>query len=135
MTTPMNDERLAEIREHGVKHGGAELWTLLTFRDELVAEVERLRAELAKRCDMDDCEKFREWLSGEKADADKRARQAETARDRLAEQVEIERGRGNGYANKVVRAKQVRVWHNEDGKGFVFSDDLRAALDGTEAGR
>lgn len=32
------------------------------------------------------------------------------------------------------RVKQVRVWRNEDGNGFVFADDLRAAVDGAEAG-
>ena len=65
----------------------------------------------------------------EKALADVKTIVAE--RDAAREQVEIERGRGNGYANQVVRVKQVRVWHNEDGKGFVFADDLFAALDGT----
>jgi hypothetical protein len=52
----------------------------------LLAEVDRLRSELAKRCDFEDCEKFREWLSGEKAEADKRARGAELERDHFAEQ-------------------------------------------------
>ena len=56
-------------------------------RDAYKTEAEQLRAALAKRCDVDGCEEFREWLSGEKADADKRARQAEAERDRLAEQV------------------------------------------------
>ena len=67
----------------------------------------------------------------EKALADVKTIAAE--RDEAREQVEIERGRGNGYANQVVRVKQVRVWHNEDGKGFVFADDLFAALNGTAA--
>lgn len=48
-------------------------------REALRDEVERLRSELEARCDVEDCEQYREWLSWEKANAD-----AQTARYRLA---------------------------------------------------
>ena len=91
------------------------------LRDDHKAEVDRLRAELAKRCDMDDCEEFREWLSGEKADVDKRARLAEADRDAARTQV-----------TGMVRILRGLLKHAD------LSDDVRIeienTLDGTEAG-
>ena len=52
----------------------------------------------------------------------------EADRDRLKD----ERNRRDA---QVQRAALVRVWRNEDGKGFVFADDLYSALNGTEADR
>ncbi|MEU4825090.1 hypothetical protein AB0H37_24730 [Actinomadura sp. NPDC023710] len=45
----------------------------------------------AAACELAECEQFREWMSGGKANADKRARQAETDRDELLAELEEER--------------------------------------------
>lgn len=81
---------------------------VLRMLDAARAEVERLREQ--------------ERYLQETTDAARNGwKNAETERGRLVEQVE--------------RVERIRVWTNEDGKGFVFADDLRTALDRTEAGR
>ncbi|MFE9099789.1 hypothetical protein [Actinomadura geliboluensis] len=61
------------------------------------AEVARLQDTEAERsstldpdetCDSKDCEQFREWLSGQNADADKRARAVETTHQRIRQDVD-----------------------------------------------
>ncbi|WP_141576078.1 hypothetical protein [Actinomadura sp. WMMA1423] len=89
------------------------------FRD---AEMVRLRAELAEYRDANN--RMQELIvrrANERDRALSRQRNAEAERDAACQQVE--------------RAAQVRVWRNEDGKGFVFAYDLYAALNGTEADR
>lgn len=92
MADPMTREKLRDLLSDMECGAGPDGGDIMAACDDLIAqeraEVERLRAELAKRCDLDGCEEFREWLSGEKAEADKRARQAEAERDRLAGQVQ-----------------------------------------------
>ena len=61
-----------------------------------------------------------------------RADKAKGEQDRLKADRDRLKDERNRRAAQVQRATQVRVWRNEDGKGFVFADDLRAALDGTE---
>ncbi|TYK45223.1 hypothetical protein [Actinomadura decatromicini] len=76
-------------------------------------DAKRLRAELAKRCDLDDCERFREWLAGEKAEADKRARRAETERDKARADLVEEQARHGELIAAMQRlqhaAEQARV--------------------------
>lgn len=53
MSTPLTDERLAEIRDlqvdstSGEAQYNADIWTLEAARKDLLAEVERLRAQMA----------------------------------------------------------------------------------------
>lgn len=51
----------------------------------------------------------------------------------LVAEVERLRKERDGLREQVHRVKTVRVWTNEDGKRFVFVDDLVAAVDGGES--
>lgn len=80
-------------------------------------------------CENTDCEQFREWLSGEKAEADKRARHGLA---RMA-RVEAERDEARKQVTGMVRILTGLLRHAD------LTDDVRVeiqnALDGSEAGR
>jgi hypothetical protein len=72
-------------------------------------EVKRLRSELAR----------------ERRERDEAV---ERAQERMEKAIAATLARKKAEA-KVHAIAQVRVWKNEDGKGFLFADDVRAALD------
>jgi riboflavin biosynthesis pyrimidine reductase len=82
-----------------------EAWALLVRVGDAEAEVERLRAEAKEHRER--AERVRRILD----------REREARMDAQA---------------KVRRVHMLRAWTNEDGKDFVFADDLRAALEPEE---
>lgn len=133
MSAPDRDARLAAIRDRARQVADSTqpylpdtLW-LLRALDELLAEIDRQAAaertaravaaanDRAARHALRDCDR---------AEAERDEARADTARlrDQLAD------------AEAKVRAvRMVRCWRNEDGKRFVFADDLRVALDSRAA--
>lgn len=91
------------------------------------AEVERLRRELdglrehlafLERSTLPDLQRRIEWQRGGKERWHERAKVAERERDALQKRLHD--------------AAMVRTWRNEDGKKFVFVEDIAPALLGLE---
>lgn len=63
-----------------------------------------------------------------------RADQAEADRDRLHRYLASEQRRLVAAQEKIHRVETVRCWRNEDGRDFMFAEDLRAALSDPQDG-
>lgn len=126
----------------------ADLFYLLRDeRDHLVREVERLTAEGVAASERRDyykarCEQMERDHAETVAELERlRAELAETQRSKdevgfwLDETIESrrkERERAQRAEAKVHAVQTVRLWKNEDGKRFLFADDVYAALRGGE---
>jgi hypothetical protein len=114
------DGIVARYREHALCRDDSEHSESADDVPELLAEVERLRraeAYLTGQCDR------------ARTDAERLSREEARVR-KLYDRAESER-RQLSYA--LWRVRTVKCWTNEDGKRFVFADDLAAAVDAEEA--
>jgi hypothetical protein len=123
---------------------------LVAERDEARSELERVRKSLEQTDGtleeyagahgrtlylLKQAEAERDRLRVELEDARVDLKSAEMQRDdyRTAHKTAV--AERDAAREQVRRVELVRVWRNEDGKGFVFADDLFATLEGTEAAK
>jgi hypothetical protein len=158
MTEPMFPEREQQIRDYLEGCQGARLADIpeqfrryerwLIESDEratvLLAELDRLRSESEQRLgellfwhfefreamdnylgEAHEVKRLRSELARERRERDEAV---ERAQERMEKAIAATLARKKAEA-KVHAIAQVRVWKNEDGKGFLFADDVRAALD------
>lgn len=122
-TAPLIPEREAEIRERAA----AEKSGHLAIRA-LLAELDRVRAERDAFADrVDELKEQMLTAQGDVASEALRTTKAEAERDELKKRVAVLDGRLN-------EAAMTRVWTNEDGKKFVFLEDIAPALLGLNQG-
>lgn len=119
---------------------------LTRLRDRFSGRVSPARAGAAPAsdataCELAECERFREWLSGQKADADKRARQAETANQRIRQDVDTAISVTDGML--IQRDNLTTAGYSERAAGIdaivtefrAVLHRIGATLDAAEAGR
>jgi hypothetical protein len=107
-------------REHALCRDDSEHSESADDVPQLLSEIERLRdveAHLTDQCDR------------ARADAVRWSKEEARVR-RLLDRAEAER---RDLSAALWRVQTVKCWTNEDGKRFVFADDLVAAVDGDEA--